>query len=173
MRTLQLKRTKSWSDGLVHGSCLNRLRHQKHTHVVLLVVLTFFLRLQTKVMRPNTCEQLPQHSFMTQPGRLCGRNRFRVGCIACWRDLVVCDRLFLALMSIPYWDFFQIVQQVLGTYNPSSAYVKIAQWNGFNCSHCGYSADLDDAENRKGSRSLRTFPSGSSRRIAATCRPVV
>ena len=50
----------------------------------------------------------------------------------------------LALRQGRLLDFFQIVRQVLGSYNPSSAYTKIADWSGRACNHCGYTTDPDD-----------------------------
>jgi hypothetical protein len=51
----------------------------------------------------------------------------------------------LALRQGRLLDFFQIVEQVLGSYNPSSAYVTIREWDGSTCNHCGYSADPDES----------------------------
>jgi hypothetical protein len=34
-------------------------------------------------------------------------------------------------------DAFLLVQSVLGNYNPQSAYVPLAEWSGFRCTHCG------------------------------------
>lgn len=50
----------------------------------------------------------------------------------------------LALQQGRLLDFFQIVEQVLGTYNPSSAYVRIEEWDGRSCGHCGYSVSPED-----------------------------
>ena len=50
----------------------------------------------------------------------------------------------LALQQGRLLDFFQIVEQVLSTYNPDSAYVMIDQWKGTTCRHCGHSADPDE-----------------------------
>jgi hypothetical protein len=41
-------------------------------------------------------------------------------------------------------DFFQIVCQILETYNPSSAYVELESWDGPSCIACGYSMGSDD-----------------------------
>ena len=51
----------------------------------------------------------------------------------------------LALQQGRLFDFFQIVQQVLGTYNPSSAYVQLSEWEGVSCRHCGYTSSPDDS----------------------------
>ena len=51
----------------------------------------------------------------------------------------------LALQQGRLLDFFQIVEQVLGTYNASSAYVTLREWEGSTCNHCGYSADADES----------------------------
>jgi hypothetical protein len=41
------------------------------------------------------------------------------------------------------FDFFQIVNRVLNTYNPSSAYVALSDWEGSGCSDCGEIIDRD------------------------------
>ena len=51
----------------------------------------------------------------------------------------------LALQQGRLFDFFQIVQQVLGTYNPSSAYVQLSDWTGVQCRDCGFASSLDDS----------------------------
>ena len=51
----------------------------------------------------------------------------------------------LALEQGRLLDFFQIVQQVLGTYNASSAYVLLSEWEGVSCKHCGYTSSPDDS----------------------------
>jgi hypothetical protein len=40
-------------------------------------------------------------------------------------------------------DFFQIVNGILNTYNPSSAYVALSDWEGNGCSDCGEIIDRD------------------------------
>ena len=50
----------------------------------------------------------------------------------------------LALRQGRLLDFFQIVEQVLQTYNPSSAYVRITDWEGSSCEHCGSLVSDDD-----------------------------
>jgi hypothetical protein len=55
-----------------------------------------------------------------------------------------------ALQQGRLFDFFQIVEQVLGTYNPSSAYVTLREWDGSLCGNCGYSADPDDSRECSG-----------------------
>ena len=47
-------------------------------------------------------------------------------------------------------DFFQIVSQILHTYNPSSAYVNLDEWEGSSCTACGTS--IDDEERTSCSR---------------------
>jgi hypothetical protein len=42
------------------------------------------------------------------------------------------------------FDFFQIVNRVRNTYNPSSAYVALSDWEGSGCSDCGEIVDPDD-----------------------------
>lgn len=44
-------------------------------------------------------------------------------------------------------DFFQIVCQILETYNPGSAYVELESWDGTTCVSCGYS--MSDDEGRR------------------------
>ena len=51
----------------------------------------------------------------------------------------------LALRQGRLFNFFQIVQQVLGTYNSSSAYVQLSEWEGVSCKHCGYTSSPDDS----------------------------
>lgn len=50
-----------------------------------------------------------------------------------------------ALDQRRFYDFFLLVQQVLKTYNPTSAYAKLSRWNGgFECPDCGtYTTDED------------------------------
>ena len=50
----------------------------------------------------------------------------------------------LALQQGRLLDFFQLVEHVLGTYNPSSAYVTTCEWEGTSCDHCGHTADPED-----------------------------
>ena len=50
----------------------------------------------------------------------------------------------LALAQGRLLDFFQIVEQVLLTYNPSSAYVAITNWEGSNCGECGCLTSSDE-----------------------------
>jgi hypothetical protein len=38
-------------------------------------------------------------------------------------------------------DFFLLVRSVLGTYNSTSAYVAIDEWNGVRCEDCDYATD--------------------------------
>ena len=60
----------------------------------------------------------------------------------------------LALQQGRLLDFFQIVEQVLSTYNPSSAYVSLEDWEGSTCDRCGDMANSDDARECKGCESL-------------------
>jgi hypothetical protein len=41
-------------------------------------------------------------------------------------------------------DFFTLVAQILETYNPSSAYVSLDDWQGIDCHDCGRVMDDDD-----------------------------
>ena len=41
-------------------------------------------------------------------------------------------------------DFFQIVSQILHTYNPGSAYVSLGDWDGVSCAACGYTVAEDE-----------------------------
>jgi hypothetical protein len=50
----------------------------------------------------------------------------------------------LALKQGRLLDFFQLIEQVLGTYNSSSAYVTIREWDGLSCGNCGQTADPDE-----------------------------
>ena len=50
----------------------------------------------------------------------------------------------LALKQGRLLDFFQLVEHVLGTYTPSSAYVTIREWDGMTCGNCGQTADPDE-----------------------------
>lgn len=44
-----------------------------------------------------------------------------------------------------FFDFFLLVRQILETYNPSSAYVRIQDWVGTTCGDCGSTTDRDEA----------------------------
>lgn len=44
-----------------------------------------------------------------------------------------------------FLDFFLLVRQILETYNPSSAYVRIQDWVGTTCVDCGSTTDRDEA----------------------------
>lgn len=50
-----------------------------------------------------------------------------------------------ALQQGRLFDFFLIVQQILLTYNPDSAYLKISLWSGQNCQSCSTLMDEDEA----------------------------
>lgn len=41
-------------------------------------------------------------------------------------------------------DFFLLVRQILQTYNPSSAYVRIGEWDGKSCVDCGDVCERND-----------------------------
>ena len=49
-----------------------------------------------------------------------------------------------ALQQGRYSDFFQIVNQLLHTYNPGSAYIALEDWTGVTCESCGASIDADE-----------------------------
>lgn len=49
-----------------------------------------------------------------------------------------------ALMAGRICDFFLIVRSILQTYNPESAYIQLADWEGISCSDCGERGDPDD-----------------------------
>ncbi len=42
-------------------------------------------------------------------------------------------------------DFFEIVRQILQTYNSGSAYVQMARWHGRECKDCGDAATADES----------------------------
>ena len=42
-------------------------------------------------------------------------------------------------------DFFMLVRSVLETYNPSSPYVSLSEWDGIACYDCGYVVSGDDS----------------------------
>ena len=42
-------------------------------------------------------------------------------------------------------DFFMLVRSVLETYNPSSPYVALNEWDGISCYDCGYVVSGDDS----------------------------
>ena len=50
-----------------------------------------------------------------------------------------------ALASGRVCDFFVMVRSVLETYNPSSPYVRIEDWDGVSCYGCGHVMGADDA----------------------------
>ena len=41
-------------------------------------------------------------------------------------------------------DLFLLINAVLTTYNPGSAYVALSEWDGIACGECGYSCNRDD-----------------------------
>ena len=49
-----------------------------------------------------------------------------------------------ALADGRLYDFFLIVRQILQTYNPDSAYIRIGDWFGVECGDCGANVDEDD-----------------------------
>lgn len=50
-----------------------------------------------------------------------------------------------ALHSGRIYDFFEIVDRLLATYNSDSAYVQLSAWDGVCCTACGDSVPADDA----------------------------
>ena len=50
-----------------------------------------------------------------------------------------------ALADGRIYDFFQIIHQILQTYNRHSAYIAIGDWFGVECSDCGSSVSEDDS----------------------------
>ena len=62
-------------------------------------------------------------------------------------------------------DFFQIVNRILNSYNPGSAYVALPDWDGVTCSDCGQSVDPDDVTEceRCGSSLCQTCPSSCAK----------
>ena len=51
-----------------------------------------------------------------------------------------------ALSQGRLFDFFLIVRQILGSYNPDSAFVRIDEWHGLTCQDCGSTVDADDRD---------------------------
>jgi len=51
-----------------------------------------------------------------------------------------------ALAEGRLFDFFVIVRQILQTYNPDSAYTRLSDWYGVDCSDCGSIVDRDDSD---------------------------
>lgn len=51
----------------------------------------------------------------------------------------------IALQQGRILDFFQIVEQTIGTYNSSSAYVTLDEWDGVSCGACGHSTSPNEA----------------------------
>jgi hypothetical protein len=49
-----------------------------------------------------------------------------------------------ALRTGRIFDFFQLVSRILDTYNSSSAYVSLSEWNGSPCADCGAVLCEDD-----------------------------
>jgi len=50
----------------------------------------------------------------------------------------------LALQQGRLLDFFQLIEQVLTTYNSSSAYVTTSDWEGNTCGNCGYTTNANE-----------------------------
>ncbi|TWU19200.1 hypothetical protein [Allorhodopirellula heiligendammensis] len=50
----------------------------------------------------------------------------------------------LALTEGRLHDFFTVVNQILHTYNPHSAYTTLGDWSGTECRDCGSTVDEDD-----------------------------
>lgn len=42
------------------------------------------------------------------------------------------------------FDFFILIRQILQTYNSSSAYVRLDEWDGFQCPDCGSTSNEED-----------------------------
>jgi len=51
-----------------------------------------------------------------------------------------------ALAEGRLFDLFLLIRQILSTYNPDSAYVKLEDWNGIDCHDCGRRADDDERD---------------------------
>ena len=51
-----------------------------------------------------------------------------------------------ALADGRLFDFFVIVRQVLNTYNPDSAYISLADWDGIECQDCGDTVEFSDSD---------------------------
>jgi hypothetical protein len=65
------------------------------------------------------------------------------------RDEVLCEGdgqlpIRHALTQGRLLDFFLVVRQVLGTYNPDSAYLTLDKWYGQPCHDCGQVSDRED-----------------------------
>ena len=50
-----------------------------------------------------------------------------------------------ALADGRLFDFFVLIRQILQTYNSSSAYVRLDEWDGFQCPDCGSTSNEDDS----------------------------
>ncbi|MFC1782697.1 hypothetical protein ACFL02_03810 [Planctomycetota bacterium] len=50
-----------------------------------------------------------------------------------------------ALLDGRICDYFMLVKSVLETYNPSSPYVALDQWEGYPCYDCGYITDEENS----------------------------
>jgi hypothetical protein len=66
------------------------------------------------------------------------------------RDKQLCEGdgatpIRMALDGGQIFDFFLVVRQTLETYNSSSPYVSIEEWNGFRCPDCGCGLNADEA----------------------------
>ena len=49
-----------------------------------------------------------------------------------------------ALADGRLFDFFILIRQILQTYNSSSAYVRLDEWDGFQCPDCGSTSNEED-----------------------------
>jgi hypothetical protein len=81
------------------------------------------------------------------------------------RDEVHCEgdgqiSIDKALRAGRLLDFFQIVNRILNSYNPGSAYVALSDWDGVACGDCRQSVDPDDVTEceRCGSSLCQTCP---------------
>lgn len=50
-----------------------------------------------------------------------------------------------ALTEGRLFDFFVLVRQILGTYNPGSAYIQLKSWSGIGCCDCGENVTADES----------------------------
>ncbi len=50
-----------------------------------------------------------------------------------------------ALLDGRICDYFMLIKSVLETYNPSSPYVALDQWDGYACYDCGYTTDDENS----------------------------
>lgn len=96
------------------------------------------------------------------------------------RDEVLCEGdgqvpIDKALRAGRLLDFFQIVNRILNSYNPASAYVSLSEWEGVACGDCGDSVDPDDVTEceRCGSSLCQTCPSSCGKCDVFCCNECV